>query len=83
MISRIKRALFGQSHEERNSVEVTPPGYPLPPGKTLRCGRCGERMDWNITGWIFECECRRFGVSAEAIEYDGGAYEDVEVVDVE
>lgn len=53
---------------DREQARIIHPLYPLFPTQRLDCQLCGDEMDWNGHAAMFECDCRNFGVSAEAIE---------------
>lgn len=81
LITRLKRLWFGpedgssMSQPRRHAYN-----YPLPDDKELRCRQdCGEVMQWHVVAHVFECDCRRFGISEEALKETGPGLFDVEV----
>lgn len=53
--------------------------YPLDRDEYLHCTRCDEKMNYNKKINIFQCGCRKLGVSSEAISIRGAAEMDTEV----
>lgn len=51
---------------------------PLGPKQRLRCTRCDEQMEWSRHTATFDCDCRDFGVTSEAILHT----EDISIFDV-
>lgn len=64
-----------------SQAQIRHPLYPLGPAQRLECQQCGDEMEWNGHAAMFECDCRDFGVSAEAIRHTAMSAHDVTVVE--